>query len=99
MVERHKYFLLFLSEGENRQIKYLLQWCTKTQLIALREVVLNIIKGHIPLASKHKAELKKHKAFLIALVNNKISRCKIAKKSKLIKVLMTIARDSVLEHF
>ena len=99
MAAQHKYFLLFFSEGEDRQIKSLLQSCTKAQLIALREVVLNIIKGHVPLTSTHKAELKKHKIFLIALVRNKISRCKIAKKSKLIKVLMTIARDSVLEHF
>ena len=99
MAAQYKYFLLFLSEGEDRQIKSLLQSCTKGQLIALREVVLNIIKGNVPLTGKHKAELKKHKTFLIALARNKISRCKIAKKSKLIKVLMTIARDSVLEHF
>lgn len=97
MAAKNKFFLLFLSEVENKQVKAILERSTKPQILAIREVVVNLLNSVIPITDVEKKKISKHKTFFRQLAHKSQSRCKISHKSKAIKDLMVIARPVLLQ--
>ena len=76
MAEKSKYFLLFLSEANKKQLKFL----------GLREVATNLLQGNVPVDKALKNKLRRYKVFYRELVANRISRCKLGRNSNSIKL-------------
>jgi len=78
-----KKYLNFLRSlckcGKKR--KHLLKACTKEHIYALCECAENLLVGRVPLNSKQKTKLKKHKSSMLHLVDKKVGW---RKKKKLI---------------
>jgi hypothetical protein len=73
-VQRSKAFLTLLSTCEQRQRKALLQSASKSQYLALCEVLLNIIRGVTPLDSDTVDKLQRSRGVLRDWTNRKIGR-------------------------
>ena len=63
MAEKSKYFLLFLSEANKKQLKFLLQHASKAQVLGLREVATNLLQGNVPVDKALKNKLRRYKVF------------------------------------
>lgn len=97
MASKHKYFLLFLSDIETKQVKSVLECSNKQQISAIREVIVNLLKGNIPIKESQKIKLSKHKTFFRKLAHKSQSRCVISHKSSAVKELLSVARPILIE--
>ena len=59
----------------------MIDYTEKGEIIALQEIVKNLLSGNIPLNKKQTNRLKKHKLLLRKLVN----KCTLRKKKSLLK--------------
>ena len=81
-VLKYRDYLSLLSKKNNRKRRNLLiDYAEKGEIVALQEIVQNVLSGNIPLNKKKKNKLKKHKLLLRKLVN----KCSIQKKKSLLK--------------
>ena len=96
MAEKSKYFLLFLSEANKKQLKFLLQHASKAQVLGLREVATNLLQSNVPVDKALKNKLRRYKVFYRELVANRISRCKLGRNSNSIKLLLSSAKSVII---
>ena len=73
----------FLSLATPRAQKKLIKKGDKKFINCISECCLNVLKGNVPLTSKEKKALKKHRNKLRALVNKKVSA---EKKKKIVQI-------------
>lgn len=79
---QYRDYLSLLSKKNNRKRRNLLiDYAEKGEIIALQEIVQNLLFGNIPLNKKQKNKLKRHKLLLRKLVN----KCSFKKKKSLLK--------------
>ena len=97
MAEKVKFFLLFLSEANNKQVKSLLQLSSKGQVLGLREVAANLLQGNIPVDNTQKVKLKRFRELYRLLASKGVTRCKLVRYSKAISLLLSIAKPVLLQ--
>lgn len=56
-VEKNKDFLQFLVSSGNKNRKHIIQSATRKQINSICEIVLNILKGHLPINDDLKSSL------------------------------------------
>ena len=95
MAAEQKHFLSFLNDCTDKQFKLLLKNVTKEQIIGLREVVLNILRGNIPLEEGSRRWLIKHKTFLRNFAYKGATRKNLLKHIKSIAIALTIAKEAI----
>lgn len=91
-VRKFKYFMVTFTQFNTKQHKALLKFIGKDQLLALREVTVNLLRGNIPISDKQKQNLKVYKKFLYCLATKSVNRSELAKKVKVIASLLDIVR-------
>ena len=87
-VVKHKSYWDVLSHAHPRIKKELLKHATKSQRKALIQMIVNIVRGNVPLSMNQKNNLKKHKNKLRKICNhcynsktNKVINRNIGKKT------------------
>ena len=60
-VKRNAYFIQFLLRATERQRKFLLKTASKDQVLAVTEIIINLIQGHFNLSSTQRTSLAKYK--------------------------------------
>lgn len=79
---QYRDYLSLLSKKSNKKRRNLLiDYAEKGEIIALQEIVQNLLSGNIPLNNKQKGNLKKHKSLLRKIVK----KCSLRKKKSLLK--------------
>ena len=63
MAETSKYFLLFLREANKKQLRFLLQYTSKAQVLSLKEVPINLLQGKVPVNKELKTNCDAIKFF------------------------------------
>ena len=91
--KKHKHFLLFLLSAEPKQARLVLKNLTREQHLALREVVVNLLRGTYTLTSQQLETLRKHKRFYRQLGKGE----KIQLLQKPIVLLLAVAKP-ILEE-
>lgn len=90
-VREAKQFFTLLSNSNRRQQKALIKTASRQQLLALKEIVVNLLQGNVPLSPNQKDSLKKYKRALRHIANKYLSREKIATYiDVIVKVLIAI---------
>ena len=64
MDAKSKSLLLYLSEATDKQLSSFLKIADKGQILVLKETVLNLLLGNLPITEEDKKALKKYKNFL-----------------------------------
>ena len=64
LVRKSKDYLLLLSKSAKRQLKPLITLADKDQVKAIKELVVNLLHGNIPLSPRQKAKLACYKKVL-----------------------------------
>ena len=93
-ISENKHFLFLLYTTDTKQRKALLGSITKEQLMSFCELVLNIIKGVIPVSRETKNKLKRYARVLRLLAEKRsVSRGrKIALLLKHMRLVLMILR-------
>ena len=95
MAAENKAYLIFLTQALNKQIKVLLQNSSKAQIISLREVLVNVLRGVVPINDQQKLSLRKYKTFYRNLAVKSQNRCILVRNSKAIKLLLTVSKSTL----
>jgi hypothetical protein len=85
--KQEREFIAFLVKAVPTQSKLLLAHLTKRQVSALREVVINVLRGGITLTSDQLKQLRKHKTFYRLFAEG----CKVRLLQKPLVLLLAIA--------
>jgi len=80
-LNKYKHHLKFLSSCKQNHCAHLLKSADKELVKCLCECVLNVLRGNVPLNSKQKTDLQKHRQQLRQL----IAKGSLAKKKKLLQ--------------
>lgn len=92
---KEKHFLLFLSDVNVQQLKHILKKLTKTQTLALRELVINFLHGNLHVDTQVVSKLKIFKKFLKAFAYGVAGKDYIVKKRKAIHILLQASRKDI----
>ena len=95
MAQRNKHLLLCLAEANEKQFKSFIKACDKQQILALREVVANLLQGNIPLEEKDLKYFKRQKVFLRQFVHKGSNPCVLGDKSKLLRKILSLAKPVI----
>lgn len=96
MAAARKHFLLTLLQAKPLQQTLLLKTVDEKQLLALKELAVNILRGVVKLTSAQKTRLKKFKDFYLRFTQNKKSyRKTLHKYRKEIVLLVHLAKGAV----
>jgi hypothetical protein len=94
MVKSYKKFLGLLSELSLRQMKALISHFTTGQIMALREVFVNILAGNANLTPDQKKQLAPYKSFIRKFANTSVKRCKLNRHCKAILLALKAAKST-----
>lgn len=92
-----KSFLQFLTELTLRQLKAVLSTVTRKQILALREVATNAIRGNLDLSEETLKKLKSFKKFLRDFAIRGVKRCVLSKRCKAIYLLLRATKEAIEE--
>ena len=95
MASLQKHFLLFLTECSLKQGKQLLANRTKAQLLAIREVVYNVIRGNVEVKPDQLKILKKNKNFLRQFAYKSVTSAILAKNAKVIITILGMVKSHI----
>ena len=90
-----KEFLSYLSHLSQRQLKSFLSTASRSQILLLREVTVNALKGNLHLGSDTVNQLLPHKKFLRDFANKGVSRRILTKKYKALHILLKASHDII----
>ena len=90
MDAKSKSLLLYLSEATDKQLSSFLKIADKGQILVLKETVLNLLLGNLPITEQDKKALKKYKNFLREFAR-KGSKSDIKRRAKVIKLVLRVA--------
>ena len=90
MDAKSKSLLLYLSEATDKQLSSFLKIADKGQILVLKEMVLNLLLGNLPITEEDKKALKKYKNFLREFAR-KGSKSDIKRRAKVIKLVLRVA--------
>ena len=90
MDAKSKSLLLYLSEATDKQLSSFLKIADKGQILVLKETVLNLLLGNLPITEEDKKALKKYKYFLREFAR-KGSKSDIKRRAKVIKLVLRVA--------
>ena len=90
MDAKSKSLLLYLSEATDKQLSSFLKIADKGQILVLKETVLNLLLGNLPITEEDKKALKKYKNFLREFAR-KGSKSDIKRRAKVIKLVLRVA--------
>ena len=89
--EKEKDFLLSLTKLTLSQLRKISSKFSRSQIKAIREVVLNLVSGNIPVDEKDKRTLSHYKKFLRELARRNIKRSKFSRYCRALLVLLKAA--------
>ena len=96
MAAAGKHFLLTLLRAKPGQQILLLKTADKQQLLALKELAVNVLSGNIELSASQKDRLKKYKDFYLRFIPNKKSyRNTLHQYRKELVLLVHTAKETV----
>lgn len=72
-VKEHYYIILGLSALSNEVRKSIMKNASKDFILALMEIVSNVVYGNVDVSSEHVREMKKHAKILQEMANKKTS--------------------------
>lgn len=93
--EAQKQFLVYLSGLSIAKLRKLSTTFSRSEIKALRELALNLIKGNIPCSELTKQALIPYKKFLRELAAHNVKRCRLARYCKGLLILLKAAKDIV----
>lgn len=91
----YKGFLSFLSELTVKQFQALLRHFSKDQLTAVREVLANILAGHVHLTPEQKRQLAPYKTFLRRFARYSSKKCLANKNCRALWLAIKAAKKTI----
>ena len=91
----YKGFLSLLNELTLKQLKAVATHFTRGQLNAIREVLANILAGHVRLSPEQKKQLRPYKTFLRRFVSYSNRKCLANKNCRAILLALKAAKSTI----
>ena len=95
MAQRNKHLLLYLAEASEKQFRSFIKISDRQQILALREVVANLLKGNIPIDDKDRKALRRQRIFLRQLVEKGANPKDLSSKTKVLKKILSLAKPII----
>lgn len=96
-IQKHVHFLMLLADTEAplAQKRSLINQATPNQLLALKEVIVNLVVGNIPLSESQKQKFREHKKLIEDWGDTEFDKPSLVKKIDIVILIFSVARPYI----